>query len=242
MLPRFFARLIDFIIIGIVSGIIGSLIGAVTGLGITSYGYGVGRSLAAASVSSLITAVIYLGYFTLMESRTGQTLGKMLLKLQTRGPDGGKPTTEQAFRRNAWTGLSVLGDPPGGRRDHRQHPPADRRDHDRGDDQPVAVPAGLARPVRRRHPGLQDRLSPVCGSPSQATAAGGPQEALQDRAGRAGAGLADVDEHGHREVAVHGDHPGVRLQRLPVAELGGAGLGEHRRPGQPGQERPAARG
>ncbi len=109
VLPRFFARLIDFIIIGIVSGIIGSLIGAVTGLGITSYGYGVGRSLAAASVSSLITGVIYLGYFTLMESGTGQTLGKMLLKLQTRGPDGGKPTTEQAFRRNAWTGLSVLG-------------------------------------------------------------------------------------------------------------------------------------
>ncbi len=109
VLPRFFARLIDFILIGIVSGIIGSLIGAVFGLGITSYGYGLGRSLAAASVSSLITAVVYLGYFTLMESGTGQTLGKMLLKLQTRGPDGGRPTTEQAFRRNAWTGLSVLG-------------------------------------------------------------------------------------------------------------------------------------
>ncbi len=109
LLPRFLARLIDFILIGIVSGIIGSLIGAVLGLGISSYGYGVGRSLAAASVSSLITAVVYLGYFTLMESRNGQTLGKMLVKLQTRGPDGGTPTTEQAFRRNAWTGLSVLG-------------------------------------------------------------------------------------------------------------------------------------
>jgi hypothetical protein len=33
----------------------------------------------------------------------------MLLKLQTRGPDGGNPTFEQALKRNAFTAIGVLG-------------------------------------------------------------------------------------------------------------------------------------
>ena len=43
-----------------------------------------------------------------MESRNGQTVGKMLLKLRTVGPGGGMPTTQEAFRRNFWVGLGVL--------------------------------------------------------------------------------------------------------------------------------------
>jgi uncharacterized RDD family membrane protein YckC len=43
-----------------------------------------------------------------MESSRGQSLGKMALKLHTRGPDGGNPTLEQAVRRNIWAGAAVL--------------------------------------------------------------------------------------------------------------------------------------
>ena len=57
---------------------------------------------------SLITAAITIAYFALMESSSGQTLGKMLLGLRTEGPGGGKPTMEQALKRNAWYGLAVI--------------------------------------------------------------------------------------------------------------------------------------
>jgi uncharacterized RDD family membrane protein YckC len=43
-----------------------------------------------------------------MESGQGKTLGKMILRLQTRGPSGGKPTTEEAVRRNIWVAAGIL--------------------------------------------------------------------------------------------------------------------------------------
>jgi uncharacterized RDD family membrane protein YckC len=57
----------------------------------------------------VISALIALAYFTLMEANRGQTIGKMLLKLQTRGPGGGRPTTQEALRRNAFTAIPILG-------------------------------------------------------------------------------------------------------------------------------------
>jgi uncharacterized RDD family membrane protein YckC len=112
--PRFVARLLDFILLGLVTGILGSVV--VAGMLLGSHGsmfstWGVGRSTSypANAVSSVISAVIALGYFTLLESRRGQTLGKMLLKLQTRGPGGARPTVQQALRRNAFTAIPVLG-------------------------------------------------------------------------------------------------------------------------------------
>ena len=111
LLMRFLARLIDFILLGIVNGIIIAII--VAGLfglsGGNGYGFGTGAGYAARALSAVITAVLYLGYFTLMESRNGRTIGKMLLKLQTQGPDGSTPTTEQALKRNFWVALSILG-------------------------------------------------------------------------------------------------------------------------------------
>ena len=92
--PRFVARLLDFVLLGVVSGIIGSLIvagmwmGSNTGM-FSTWGVGRGSSYAANAVSSVISAVIALGYFTLMESTRGQTVGKILLRLETRGPGGG---------------------------------------------------------------------------------------------------------------------------------------------------------
>jgi uncharacterized RDD family membrane protein YckC len=111
LLMRFLARLIDYIILIVVTGILGGIIVAAiwgaSGGGVL--GFGTGGVYAARVVSSVLGAVIYLGYFALMEARNGQTLGKMLLKLQTQGPDGQRPSLEMAVRRNFWVALGILG-------------------------------------------------------------------------------------------------------------------------------------
>jgi uncharacterized RDD family membrane protein YckC len=110
LLMRFLARFIDWILVGIVNAIITTvLVVGIFGLNGNGFGFSTGAGFAASAVTSVISAALYLGYFTLMESRNGQTVGKMLLKLQTQGPDGGTPTTEESLRRNAWTGLAILG-------------------------------------------------------------------------------------------------------------------------------------
>jgi uncharacterized RDD family membrane protein YckC len=112
--PRFAARLIDYILLTLVNVfivgfvIIGSLVGTSGGTP-NGFGVGTGSTWAANAVFSVLAAVIALAYFTLMESSRGQTIGKMLLKLQTRGPDGANPTFEQALKRNAFTAIGVLG-------------------------------------------------------------------------------------------------------------------------------------
>jgi uncharacterized RDD family membrane protein YckC len=111
---RFVARLIDSVLVGVVTAILGSLVAAGLLLGshaslLSGWGWGRGTSQAANAVSAVISAVLTLGYFTLMESRRGQTLGKMLFKLQTRGPGGGLPTTEEALKRNAFTAIPIIG-------------------------------------------------------------------------------------------------------------------------------------
>jgi uncharacterized RDD family membrane protein YckC len=105
---RFLARAIDNILVGIVVAIIASIIGVVFGLGSMHYGYSVGASYAASAVSGVIGGALYLAYFALMESRRGQTVGKMALKLRTTGPDGNPPTLDEAIRRNFWEGLGAL--------------------------------------------------------------------------------------------------------------------------------------
>lgn len=111
LLDRFLARLIDGILLAIVNGVIVSaiVVGAVMGESGGYGGFGTGASYAAGAVSAVLSTVIYLGYFAFMESSRGQTVGKMILKLRTTGPDGGNPTMEQALRRNIWAGLSILG-------------------------------------------------------------------------------------------------------------------------------------
>jgi uncharacterized RDD family membrane protein YckC len=112
--PRFAARLVDYILLTLVNVfvvgfvVVGMLVG--TNGGTTdSFGMDNGTSWAAGAVSSLLSAAIALGYFSIMEASRGQTVGKMLLNLETRGPGGGRPTTEQALRRNAFTAIGVLG-------------------------------------------------------------------------------------------------------------------------------------
>jgi uncharacterized RDD family membrane protein YckC len=74
---RFFARLIDFVLVSGVSWL-------------------------------LFSGVLTLAYFVLLESATGRTLGKWLLKLRVLGTKGARPTIEQTLRRNCWVGLIVL--------------------------------------------------------------------------------------------------------------------------------------
>jgi len=60
-------------------------------------------------IDAIVLAGLYIGYLSFMESSSGKTLGKMLLKLEVRGPQGGPPTMEQAVKRNAYFGLALLG-------------------------------------------------------------------------------------------------------------------------------------
>lgn len=110
LLDRFLARLIDLAILWVV----GFLIGAVFVVGILLGGdaspIGIGANYLSAAVMSLLYAALYLGYFAFLESSRGQTLGKMAMKLRVVGPDGvGKPTTEQAIRRNIFMAANLLG-------------------------------------------------------------------------------------------------------------------------------------
>lgn len=115
LLPRFLARLIDFILVGFVNGILVTalVVGVVMGSDVDSFGTwgggGFGAGWAASAVSSILSTAITWGYFTWMEANRGQTVGKMLLKLETRGPDGGRPTMEQALKRNAFVAIGLLG-------------------------------------------------------------------------------------------------------------------------------------
>ncbi len=109
LLDRFLARLIDSIILFVINLVI--IVPVIIGiLGINgASGFGMGGSFAAGAVSAVLSTVIYLGYFAIMESSRGQTVGKMVMKLHVEGPDGGKPTLEQAAKRNIWLALPILG-------------------------------------------------------------------------------------------------------------------------------------
>lgn len=51
--------------------------------------------------------VVFVGYFALMESKRGQTIGKMMMKLETQGPYGEKPTLRMTISRNLWYGIAT---------------------------------------------------------------------------------------------------------------------------------------
>ena len=109
LLDRFLARLLDSVLLFVVNLVILVPI-LIAALGIDgATGYGMGGSFAAGALSAVLSTLIYLGYFGFMESSRGQTVGKMLMKLHVEGPDGGKPTLEQAVKRNIWMGLPILG-------------------------------------------------------------------------------------------------------------------------------------
>ena len=111
LLNRFLARLIDYVLLAVVNGVLVSVlvVGTIMGSSSGGFGMGVGGSFLVNAVTSVLSAALTLGYFAFMESSRGQTIGKMLLKLETRGPGGGRPTLEQAIKRNAFTAIGVIG-------------------------------------------------------------------------------------------------------------------------------------
>lgn len=88
---RFGARLIDGLLIGIPLAVILAVL-----------------NLDDFLISGVINSVVYVAYFTYLESDRGQTIGKQLLNLRTVGPDGGLPTQQQAFVRNAWILIGII--------------------------------------------------------------------------------------------------------------------------------------
>jgi uncharacterized RDD family membrane protein YckC len=97
---RFVARFLDMILLVSVLSLIGIVFGLGTALdgdvGITSI------------VVNAVWIAVVVGYFAVMESRNGQTFGKMITRLRTIGPDGAAPTLEEAIRRNAWYALGII--------------------------------------------------------------------------------------------------------------------------------------
>lgn len=110
LLDRFLARLIDFAVLVVAGSIIVGflVVSLLMGGSFGVFGMGGGNFLSSL-VSSVLMAALYLGYFAYFESSRGQTLGKMVMKLETRGPDGGRPTMEQAVKRNIWVAMGILG-------------------------------------------------------------------------------------------------------------------------------------
>jgi uncharacterized RDD family membrane protein YckC len=97
LLDRFLARLIDYIIVGIVVGIINGILQAAT-----SY-------WTAITISGVVGAVLFTGYFAYFESSRGQTIGKQVMKLRTVGPDGqSNPTMNDAIKRNIWNAFQIV--------------------------------------------------------------------------------------------------------------------------------------
>ena len=110
LVTRFLAKLIDWVLVGVVLGVI--IIPLTIGLAFSGAGFGGMPGLGGFSVGGIITSVVMyglaLGYFSFMESNRGQTVGKMLLKLEVQDAAGNHPPIEQAFKRNAYMLLPIV--------------------------------------------------------------------------------------------------------------------------------------
>jgi uncharacterized RDD family membrane protein YckC len=78
---RFVAILIDSIILGIIIGILGFIFGASNNVsGMYPY-YGLGWF-------NILSFIIYIGYYTILEGTSGQTIGKMITRIKVVREDG----------------------------------------------------------------------------------------------------------------------------------------------------------
>lgn len=89
---RFFARVIDGIIVGIVSSLLAF----------------VADSLSSIWVTGLFTGFLMFVYFVAFEVSQGWTPGKKILGLAVHGPASPKPTASQSAIRNSWTLLPII--------------------------------------------------------------------------------------------------------------------------------------
>ena len=85
-------------------------------------GFGFGGTLRRLLVvTSIITTVLYLGYFAFMESTQGKTVGKMVMKLHVVGANGRKPDARGGRQAQHLAGLPDPGRDPVPR--HRRRDP-----------------------------------------------------------------------------------------------------------------------
>lgn len=89
LLPRFGARLLDSLIVALVGGLLGYVL---------DFG----------ALWVALQAVLVFAYFVVLDVSQGTTLGKQLLGLRVTGPDGGKPTLQQAAIREAFTVVGAI--------------------------------------------------------------------------------------------------------------------------------------
>ena len=81
--------MIDVLVLGAIDGALGMLIG---------FGFD----------WLLLSAVIVLAYFSVLDVLAGATLGKMVLGLRVIGSDGGRPSMRRALTREAFTVLGAI--------------------------------------------------------------------------------------------------------------------------------------
>ncbi len=93
LVVRFFARLIDGIIVGVVSFLLSFFT----------------DTLSSVWVTGLFTGLLMFAYFLAFETAQGWTPGKRVLGLRVHGPGGApKPTAQQAAIRNIWTLFPIV--------------------------------------------------------------------------------------------------------------------------------------
>ena len=86
---RLAARAIDVVVVTVAAGALGGVMG---------FGFD----------WLMLGAALIFGYFVVADAWLGATLGKRLLGLRVRGPDGGRPTFAQAAAREAFTVLGAV--------------------------------------------------------------------------------------------------------------------------------------
>lgn len=52
--------------------------------------------------------LVIIAYFALMGAAWGQTVGKMVMRLETQGPHGNRPSLEMAINCNLWSAFGIV--------------------------------------------------------------------------------------------------------------------------------------
>ncbi len=107
--PRVLARVVDsgvlllaFLVVVIPTLMIGNLGGSF------DLNDGFGAFSGPRFLVTLGWTVVIVAYYALMESACGQTVGKMVMRIETQGPDGERPSLEMAINRNLWNAFAIV--------------------------------------------------------------------------------------------------------------------------------------
>lgn len=114
VIVRFIAKLIDGVVLAILASLAAVALGPLRPVPMGAPGTGMMSRFEMAPVGvysvalAVVTALIALGYLSLLESMRSQTIGKMFLGPQVVGPGGGLPTVSEAAKRNSWVLASII--------------------------------------------------------------------------------------------------------------------------------------